>query len=404
MAIISSGQITITDLSDGKDGSDSFTYFRYSSDSSGDNMTALPDEDSKFIGIATTSSNQAPTDASAYTWSRYNGMTVLQSTTEPTDKYTGMLWQYTGTSDLQATGLTAQQNLTYIWTGTAWQIYIIKSGNLQIDNAFITNAMINSIDASKIKADSLSAISANLGTITSGKINGIDPTDGSGFYLDSVQGYVRANQTTNTFAMLYDGAFHSLGKVTDLDGIGEAAIGANYLSVDVTPNSIVFGQHKNVYKENDSNGNPISDVLYGDQAAGHGTIYFDGTNFVFVNGNKGLVTSGSDIGWTPLTISQSGWTGNIRYCIRNGVVYLSISNLGASDTSAHGWTQIASLPSGSIAIPDANMVAAGFNGGGDCGAYVNSSGAIFIRNTGSIYKNSYPSTTMNATWSYPVFL
>ena len=103
---------------------------------------------------------------------------ITQSTTEPATRYTGMLWQYTGTANLAVTGITALPNSLYVWTGSAWQLYLVKSTNLQVDNGFISNAMIGdaqiesakikSLDAVKVNADKLSAISANLGDVSAG--------------------------------------------------------------------------------------------------------------------------------------------------------------------------------------------------------------------------------------------
>lgn len=71
------------------------------------------------------------------------GVTV--SSTEPASKFTGMLWQHTGT----VAGLI--KNATYRWTGSAWTLYKFRADN--------------------IEADSLSAITADLGTVTAGGIN-----------------------------------------------------------------------------------------------------------------------------------------------------------------------------------------------------------------------------------------
>lgn len=70
------------------------------------------------------------------------GITV--SATEPSSKYTGMLWKHTGS----VSGLT--KDVTYRWTGTKWETYLFAATN--------------------IKAESLSALSADLGTVTAGNI------------------------------------------------------------------------------------------------------------------------------------------------------------------------------------------------------------------------------------------
>lgn len=72
------------------------------------------------------------------------GITV--SATVPTTKYTGMLWKHTGS----VSGYI--KDTTYRWNGSKWEIYTFSVENLI--------------------AATLSAITANLGNITSGTING----------------------------------------------------------------------------------------------------------------------------------------------------------------------------------------------------------------------------------------
>lgn len=59
------------DYFDGEDGKS--IYIKYSANASGNPMTAVPQEDTKYMGIATTTSPTAPTSYSAYTWSKYVG-------------------------------------------------------------------------------------------------------------------------------------------------------------------------------------------------------------------------------------------------------------------------------------------------------------------------------------------
>ena len=172
----------------GDKGIDSYTYIRYSASSNGASMTSLPNADSQYIGTCTTTQATAPTTAGSYVWAKFVGANgvkgdptgITRSTTEPSTSYTGMLWQYTGTVNLVVTGITALPSSLYVWTGSAWQLYLVKSTNLQVDNGFITNAMIGdatiesakikSMEAKKILADSLDVISGNLGTMTAGII------------------------------------------------------------------------------------------------------------------------------------------------------------------------------------------------------------------------------------------
>lgn len=201
----------------GDKGIDSYTYIRYSASSNGASMTNLPGADSLYIGTCTTTQATAPTEAGSYVWAKFVGEDgakgdptgITQSMTEPITRYTGMLWQYTGADNLVATGITALPNSLYVWTGSAWQLYLVKSTNLQVDNGFITNAMIGdaqiesakikSLDAWKINADSLEALSAKIGKISNTFDNSSGGIDNKGEIAieDSVKVvYYNANTRT----------------------------------------------------------------------------------------------------------------------------------------------------------------------------------------------------------------
>ena len=100
---------------------------------------------------------------------------VVQQDTEPEERFEDMLWQYTGTEPLNVEGITVQPNMTYVWNGTAWQIWFLNPANLQAVNAWITNAMIANaaIDFAKINSatiENLSAVNSILGDVRAGKI------------------------------------------------------------------------------------------------------------------------------------------------------------------------------------------------------------------------------------------
>ena len=54
----------------GNDGATSYFYIRYSANSDGNPMTTTPQDDTKYMGTATTFSNTAPTSYTEYTWSK----------------------------------------------------------------------------------------------------------------------------------------------------------------------------------------------------------------------------------------------------------------------------------------------------------------------------------------------
>lgn len=57
----------------GKDGTSYYFYVRYSVNSNGNPMTVSPSSNSKYMGVASTTSSTAPTSYSAYTWSLIKG-------------------------------------------------------------------------------------------------------------------------------------------------------------------------------------------------------------------------------------------------------------------------------------------------------------------------------------------
>ncbi|WP_271328025.1 phage tail protein [Lactococcus muris] len=111
---------------------------------------------------------------------------VVQQSTEPTERFKSMLWQYTGDVPLKVTGITVQPNMTYVWNGSAWQIWFLNPANLQAVNAWITNAMIGNaaIDFAKIDSatiENLAAVNSVLGDVEAGSITNpfvIDAGDG----------------------------------------------------------------------------------------------------------------------------------------------------------------------------------------------------------------------------------
>lgn len=61
------------DGSKGEDGSSSYIHIRYSKTSDGSDMVTSPTSETKYIGVAITTSQTSPTDAGSYEWSKYVG-------------------------------------------------------------------------------------------------------------------------------------------------------------------------------------------------------------------------------------------------------------------------------------------------------------------------------------------
>ncbi len=157
MSIVSSGQITITDLSDGKDGvgiqNTDITYANSTSGTTAPTTGWTSSVPSLVKGqylwtktVLTYTDNSYETGYSVSYISKdgtngTNGTSgIIVSSVAPTSPQTGQLWQDTSTTP----------QLVKKWTGNEWVIWELYAQNL--------------------KADSLSALSANLGDIDGGTL------------------------------------------------------------------------------------------------------------------------------------------------------------------------------------------------------------------------------------------
>ena len=57
----------------GSDGTPSYTFVRYSANADGTDFVSTPTASTKYVGIAVTSTNSAPSAKTSYTWSKYVG-------------------------------------------------------------------------------------------------------------------------------------------------------------------------------------------------------------------------------------------------------------------------------------------------------------------------------------------
>ena len=157
MAIVSSGQITITDLSDGKDGVGiKTTDITYANSTSGTTAPSTGWTSSvpnlvkgqylwtKTVWTSTDTSSKTAYSVSYNSKDGINGTNgtsgIIVSSVAPASPKTGQLWQDSSTTP----------QLVKKWTGSEWVIWELYAQNL--------------------KADKLDAISGNLGTMTAGII------------------------------------------------------------------------------------------------------------------------------------------------------------------------------------------------------------------------------------------
>ena len=161
MSIESSGQITITDLSDGKDGVGiKTTVITYANSTSGTTAPSTGWSSSvptlvkgqylwtKTVWTYTDTSSKTGYSVSYISKDGTNGTDgtsgIIVSSVAPASPKTGQLWQDSSTTP----------QLVKKWTGSSWVIWELYAQNL--------------------KADSLSALSANLGDVSAGTIKLMD--------------------------------------------------------------------------------------------------------------------------------------------------------------------------------------------------------------------------------------
>ena len=81
------------------DGVSNYIWIRYATDSKGSNMTSTPSASTIYIGIATTTSSTAPTNALSYVWTRYVGENGIPGTPGADGKTTYIHIAYADSAD-----------------------------------------------------------------------------------------------------------------------------------------------------------------------------------------------------------------------------------------------------------------------------------------------------------------
>lgn len=146
----------------------------------------------KYRGEYSDISSEQSTNPSNYTWTLARGddgvkgdtgqtgekgdpTGVTKSAIEPENKFYGMIWYVDSDTDVSSSnmevGSVAQSHGQYTWNGTKWSLYMLRSINLIVDDAFINNAMIGSVDATKITTGTLDAERIASSSITSDKLD-----------------------------------------------------------------------------------------------------------------------------------------------------------------------------------------------------------------------------------------
>lgn len=141
------------------------------------------------------------------------------------------------------------------WSGTIWEIM----RNTELEDNSITSDKIIFLDAYKVTAESLSAISANLGTVTAGYIYGVEIRGDTLIYLNdglnntvlsaehgvSTSRTIAAKQQIRTEDWFYAGRTVD-GTTTELGGFHGWRVMSNFVDPIQTNGTLAFGQRSTI--------------------------------------------------------------------------------------------------------------------------------------------------------------
>ena len=85
--------------------------------------------------------------------------------------------------------------------------------------------------------------------------------------------------------------------------------------------------------------------------------------------------------------------------MQNAVAYFSVSGLGVPAMSANQWYRIATLPTGSSAIPKTDRVTVAFGNASVWGFLVNSAGGLYVQCKAAV---SATSNLVNVLAPFPI--
>ena len=240
---------------------------------------------------------------------------ITQQATEPTNKYAGMMWQYTGTSNITIGSTTIAPQVQYIYDGAQWRIYAINVANLNVQT--------------------LSALTANLGTVTAGMIKSyIDYT----YYNNSATGihakaYLRidANNVNQKIALQSPSGVDWGYIRQDVNGITIFTDTQNSGSIGNASGRYIrttySGSGINFINSNNASVNANGDLDVATPYTGTGSLYFDGKN---------LISSAPIIALNTITKSYSFNVGGIGITLARTMSFVAVTFSGQASSNVTG--------------------------------------------------------------------
>ena len=157
----------------GTAGANAYFFVAYADSPDGSTGFNLTDASKRYMGHYSSNSPTQSTSAASYKWiDRANVTATFVQSTAPANPPAGSRWKYTGSTVITANSSTINPGEQYLFIGARWVKDVITSDNLQIKDQFINGPMIEdkAVTVDKLDVGSLSAITADLGSVNAGKM------------------------------------------------------------------------------------------------------------------------------------------------------------------------------------------------------------------------------------------
>lgn len=266
--------------------------------------------------------------------------------TEPTTRFKGLTWKYSGTADLTASdGTVIKPNTEYYYNGTHWMINYLSANNFEA----------NSITADLIDAKNL--------TITDGE-----------FVSTIIDGPVQIQTEIKDDHLLIYKMDTSHNEIHTIALKSDSGLGMTYQNSDTGEYTSAGVNFQGLFMQNNI------------------------TNEFARLTPQGTKLS-TDVPWTTLSPTNGFSGGSIQFSVQNAVAYFSVSGLGVPAMSANQWYRIATLPTGSSAIPKTDRVTVAFGNASVWGFLVNSAGGLYVQCKAAV---SATSNLVNVLAPFPI--
>ncbi|RHJ28936.1 collagen-like protein [Lactococcus lactis] len=270
----------------------------------------------------------------------------IVSDTEPTTRFKGLTWKYSGTADLTASdGTVIKPNTEYYYNGTHWMINYLSANNFEA----------NSITADLIDAKNL--------TITDGE-----------FVSTIIDGPVQIQTEIKDDHLLIYKMDTSHNEIHTIALKSDSGLGMTYQNSDTGEYTSAGVNFQGLFMQNNI------------------------TNEFARLTPQGTKLS-TDVPWTTLSPTNGFSGGSIQFSVQNAVAYFSVSGLGVPAMSANQWYRIATLPTGSSAIPKTDRVTVAFGNASVWGFLVNSAGGLYVQCKAAV---SATSNLVNVLAPFPI--